>query len=136
MRVKNLTYYRSLLQCKIECFFLIDFQFLTIMNLGTHLGPLSYKRTTWLVIFVIYLYINSKINIIILDILSHISNQLHSLIWYHFKYIHSTPQLQHNFPICLRYLPIPIFSLSCPIYPNYNPNITPYIFPTSPLMYP
>ena len=65
------------------------------MKLGTHFVPLLYKITTWSVIFVSYLYLNTKINIIILDIISQLSNQLHSLIVYHFKYIHSTPQLQH-----------------------------------------
>ena len=65
-----------------------------MMKLVTHLGDLSYKVTTSSVIFVSSLDLTSKINILLLDILSHLYNQLHRLIEYHFKYVHSTPQLQ------------------------------------------
>ena len=49
--------------------FLFHFQLITIIKLGTHLVPQSYKRATWLVIFVSYLHLTSKINIIISSIL-------------------------------------------------------------------
>ena len=40
------------------------------------------------------LEVRSKINSLLLDIISQLYNQLHSLIIYHFKSIHSTPQLK------------------------------------------
>ena len=108
-----------------------------MMKLVTHLGDLSYKVTTSFVIFVSSLDLTSKINIILFDLLSHIYNQLHILIRYHFKSIHSTSQLKHSFfSICMRYWPIPIFYVSFPVYPNYNPNTTPYIFTSGPLIDP
>ena len=67
------------------------------MKLVTHLGYLSYKLTTSSVILVSFLDLTSKINILLLDILSQLYNQLHSLIRYHFKSIHSTPWLNHPF---------------------------------------
>ena len=63
-------------------FLLFEFQQLKIMILVTHLGYLSYKLTTSSVILVSSLDLTSRINIIILDLLSQIYNQLHSLIRY------------------------------------------------------
>ena len=67
------------------------------MKLVTHLGDLSYKVTTSSVIFVSSLGLTSKIDILPLDLLSQLYNQLHSLIRYQFKSIHSTPHLKHPF---------------------------------------
>ena len=79
------------------CFLMFDFQQLNIMKLVTHLGYLSYKVTTSLVILMSSLDITSRINIHLLDLLSQLHNQLHSLIRYHFKSIHSTPQIMRPF---------------------------------------
>ena len=73
-------------------FLLFDFQWFEIMKLVTHLGYLSYKVTTSSLILVRSLDITSRINIIILDLLSQLYNKLHSPIGYHFKFVHSTPQ--------------------------------------------
>ena len=78
-----------------RCYFLLfGFQEIENINLVTHLGDLSYKVTTSSVILVSSLDIASRINIILLDLLSQLYNQLHSLIIYHFKPIHSTPHLK------------------------------------------
>ena len=78
-------------------FFLFDFKLLKIMKLVTQLGDMSYKVTTSSVICVSYLNLTSKINILLFNILEHLYNQLHRLIGYHLKYIHSTPHLQRPF---------------------------------------
>ena len=106
--------------------------------LVTHLGDLSYKVTTSSVIFVSYLGITSKITIILLDLPSLLYNQPHSLIRYHFKSIHSTPQLKSVSicSICMRYWQIPTFSVLFHIYPNYNPSTNPCILTSGQLIYP
>ena len=67
------------------------------MKLVTQLGDMSYKVTTSSVIYVSHLNLTSKINILLFDLLSHLYNQLHSLIGYHLKSTHSIPHLQSPF---------------------------------------
>ena len=80
-----------------KVFFLFDFKLLKIMKLVTQLGDMSYKVTNSSVISMSYLDITSKINILLFDLLSHLYNQLHILIGYHLKPIHSNPHLQRPF---------------------------------------
>ena len=56
------------------------------MNPVDHFISQIFKGPTSLVILVIYVDLTSKINILLLDLLSQLSNQLHSLIGYQLKF--------------------------------------------------